>query len=391
MFHRLVSNRFFRALENIKYGSLKVRDPDGNIRVFDGVSTGPVANLEIHDWSVVTMLAVQGEVGLAQAYRESRWDSDDLEALILFGLKNDHALGAYISGNSLGRLFGRLLYLTRQNTPRGSRKNIHAHYDLGNDFYKLWLDETMSYSSALFDQPASQTEALPQAQHRKYDRLIDLLGDRADRTLEIGCGWGGFASRAIERGTSHVRGVTLSTEQQAYAREHLDPNRAEIELTDYRALNGQYDAIVSIEMFEAVGERYWDTYFTQLRKLLTRDGRAVIQSILIDDKHFESYRKGTDVIRTHIFPGGMLPSHERFTHYALKNGLEVSDSYRFGLDYAETLRRWLKAFDEKRSEIITLGFDESFIRLWRFYLASCAASFQDGRINVAQYQLHHAA
>ena len=193
MFHRLVSNRFFRALENIKYGSLKVRDPDGNIRVFDGVSTGPVANLEIHDWSVVTMLAVQGEVGLAQAYRESRWDSDDLEALILFGLKNDHALGAYISGNSLGRLFGRLLYLTRQNTPRGSRKNIHAHYDLGNDFYKLWLDETMSYSSALFDQPASQTEALPQAQHRKYDRLIDLLGDCADRTLEIGCGWGGFA------------------------------------------------------------------------------------------------------------------------------------------------------------------------------------------------------
>ncbi|MDB6182191.1 SAM-dependent methyltransferase [Paracoccus fistulariae] len=385
MFEQRIRSQFLRSLDGISFGQLSLTIPDGTTRVFAGDQPGPVADLTIHDWRMVPALAAKGDIGLTEAYRDGWCDSSDLAALLTLGLMNEEALERYIYGKPLQALAMRLLYLLNRNTRSGSRRNIAAHYDLGNAFYGLWLDETMTYSSALF----GKGDDLAAAQRRKYDRVIDGLAGNSGRLLEIGCGWGGFAERALQRGDFAPKGLTLSSEQAAYARARLGPG-AEIALQDYRDEKSRFDHIVSIEMFEAVGEAYWPSYFGKLAEALSDKGRAMIQTITVADRYFDRYRKGGDMIRSFIFPGGMLPSPERFRAEAERTGLRIEDAFSFGRDYARTLTEWLERFDARRAEIQAMGFDDAFIRVWRFYLAACIASFSVGRTDVKQYRLAHA-
>lgn len=384
MFERHIRDEFLRALDGVSHGSLRLTTPEGTTRVFAGAAPGPGAEMHITDWRMVPALASRGDVGLTEAYRDGWVDSPDLTALLTFGLMNEAALDRYIYGHRLQGLAMQALYLLNRNTRRGARRNIAAHYDLGNEFYRLWLDETMTYSSALY----APGDDLAAAQRRKYDRLIDGLDTGSGRLLEIGCGWGGFAERALERGDFHTRGLTLSQEQAEYARERLQ-GEAEIALQDYRDQSGRFDHIVSIEMFEAVGERFWPVYFGKLAELLSDKGRAMIQTITVADRYFDRYRKGGDMIRSFIFPGGMLPCPTRFEAEATAAGLRVDEAHGFGKDYARTLTEWLSRFDARLPQIREMGFDDGFIRVWRFYLAACAAAFDVGRTDVVQYRLSH--
>jgi cyclopropane-fatty-acyl-phospholipid synthase len=279
-----------------------------------------------------------------------------------------------------------LFYLFRLNTIKGSKKNIHAHYDLGNAFYSLWLDPSMTYSSALYQ---SEQDSLTQAQYNKYDRMLDCINHQSGRLLEVGCGWGGLAERAIHKGDYDIKGITLSEEQHDFAQARLGKD-VKIVLEDYRHQTGLYDHIISIEMFEAVGERFWPTYFQKLKSLLAKNGKAVIQTITINEHDFPNYRKGGDFIRSFIFPGGMLPSVSRFKQEAEKAGLKAHEPYKFGHDYARTLETWLENFDKQKQQVRALGFDDGFIRLWRFYLAACAAGFRTNKTDVMQMELTHA-
>ena len=386
MFNKFLTDRLLKLLENAPWGSISVTLPDGRRHDFKGTTEGLHADLEIRDWRVVSSLIKHGDIGFAQAYRDGWWESNDLYALLRYGLENDETLGAFANGNPIMALGTRLVYAFQKNTMKGSRKNIQAHYDLGNDFYKLWLDPTMTYSSALYK---DGKESLERAQLNKYDRIVDRLDNNSGSVLEIGCGWGGFADRASTRGDFGIKGITLSDEQHAYAKDRLG-GRADIVIEDYRIQKSRFDHIVSIEMFEAVGEQYWPTYFGKVKELLAEKGNAVIQTITIADQFFDNYRKGTDFIRSYIFPGGMLPSPTRFKEEAQKVGLQVADSFSFGHDYSKTLLEWMKIFDEKKSDVLNLGFDEGFIKIWRFYLAGCAAGFSSERTDVMQVELRHA-
>lgn len=386
MLNKLITDRLLKCLDQLEKGSLSLTLPNGQSYKFSGKLPGANADIQIHDWRVPTNLAFKGDTGLAEDYRDGRWQSDNLENLITLAIDNDHVMSPFLYGSTLAQKIGNLSYILRSNTIKGSRRNISAHYDLGNDFYKLWLDPTMTYSSALFNQP---DESLVQAQHNKYDRILGQLNQNSGSILEVGCGWGGFAERAASKGDFAIKGITLSSEQHDYAASRLD-NKAKIVLEDYRAQSGTFDNIVSIEMFEAVGEKYWKTYFDKMGSMLKKSGRAVIQTITIDDKIFENYRTSNDFIRTFIFPGGMLPGPDRFAMEAKKSGLRINDRFDFGQDYATTLEHWLASFDSKKQEIMALGYEESFIRMWRFYLAACIASFRTGRTNVMQVELQHA-
>jgi|TARA_B110000438_G_C15802882_1_gene645962 cyclopropane-fatty-acyl-phospholipid synthase len=386
MFEQIIQKRFLTSLEQVRFGSIEVTTPSGQIHIFEGSELGAKADFHLESWSVVANLASKGEVGFASDYRDGLWNTSNLEALITFSLENEEHLTGFIEGNWLSRIGARIGYLLNSNSLRGSKRNIHAHYDLGNEFYSLWLDSTMSYSSALYLDP---NEPIAVAQENKYDRLLDRIEDPSGSILEIGCGWGGFAERAITRNDREIKGVTLSKEQLDFASKRLNGS-ADFAFQDYRHIQGKFDNIVSIEMFEAVGIKYWNSYFSQLRRLLKTGGKALVQSIVIEEKHFESYRKGSDMVRSFIFPGGMLPSVERFEKTAQEGGMETKDVFLFGHDYARTLRVWLKNFDANIAEVRSLGFDESFIRIWRYYLGSCAASFQTGRINVGQFELQAA-
>ena len=359
--------------------------PDGKTYNFVGKADGPQADLVIYDVRALTKLIKNGDIGFAEGYRDKWCDSQDLVALFMFGLRNEEILGKYIYGGFLGRLIARVGYLFKLNTLKGSQKNIHAHYDLGNDFYQLWLDPSMTYSSALF-QDISQD--LTSAQHQKYDRIIDHLHP-SGKLLEIGCGWGGFAEKAIRRGDYDLKALTISQQQYDYSKNRLQGN-VEVAFEDYRIQKGKYDQIVSIEMFEAVGEKFWDTYFAKIKNLLAEKGKAIIQTITIDQKYFNQYRKSGDAIRTFIFPGGMLPSLERFIADSSKAKLAVADKFAFGESYALTMKHWLIEFEKNIEKIKALGFDEKFLRIWRFYLTFCIASFQSGRTNVMQISLEHA-
>lgn len=385
MIEQNITKQFLKALKHLEFGALNVQTPDGKSYGFAGSKPGAHACLYLHDWRAIRLLAAKGDTGFAEAYRDGWWDSDDLTALFSVGLQNEAILSRYIYGGILGRIAARISYLFTRNTLAGSKKNIHAHYDLGNDFYKLWLDETMTYSAALFESP---DQPLSVAQNNKYDRILGRLSN-SGRLLEIGCGWGGFSERAMQCNDYQIKGLTISNAQYDYARDRLG-NKAEVAMEDYRIQKGKYDHIVSIEMFEAVGEQYWPTYFGKLRDLLTQKGRAVIQTITIKDEYFESYRRGGDMIRTYIFPGGMLPSATRFVEEAQKAGLRMTDSHAFGNDYATTLQHWLHRFEAKIADVKALGFDASFIRMWRFYLSCCIASFHVGRTDVMQMELQHA-
>jgi len=385
MLEQIASDQLFKRLDKIESGSLLLKTPDGKTRMFEGKKPGEKAELELRSWKVVTNMLQRGDIAFAEDYRAGNWDTDNLVALTSLGIKNKAALDDMVAGNSLWRRVSMLSYLLKLNTLGGSKKNIHAHYDLGNDFYKLWLDEGMTYSSALYK---NGNETLPEAQNNKYDRMIEALGKDKGSLLEVGCGWGAFAERAASKGDYSIKGITLSEEQYHYARTRLGGG-AKVALEDYRHQSGKFDNIISIEMFEAVGERFWPTYFSKMGDLLKSNGRAVIQTITMNENDFPRYRRGGDFIRSFIFPGGMLPSPSRFKEEAAHAGLKTGSEFYFGQDYARTLEIWLKNFENKREDVKALGFDDGFIRLWRFYLAACASGFKTGKTNVMQIELAH--
>ena len=388
MFKKQFESVFLKALKNIEYGQLTLTTANGKTHIFKGKKEGPHAEMTIHVRGVIRNMAMRGDIGLAEDYRDGKWDSQEPEKLFHFGLLNAEALDQFISGNRFFQFLGKISNtILHRNTKSGSKKNIMTHYDLGNDFYSLWLDETMTYSSAIFD---TSDQSLSNAQKNKYKRIFDRINGKEKNILEIGCGWGGFAEYALNQDAKNVEGITISPAQKSFAEERLEGKNADIVIEDYRDKKGIYDAIVSIEMFEAVGEEYWPTYFKQIKNLLKKTGKAVVQTITVDNDHFERYRQGGDAIRALIFPGGMLPSPNRFVEEAEKAGLKVTNQKAFGKDYAQTLMVWLKNFDAKKQEVLSLGFDDAFIRLWRFYLTSCAGAFLAERTDVIQMELQHA-
>lgn len=383
----MAQQHFLRTFAHgITKGALHLTTPDGKTHSFAGAEAGNSAHWRIHDWQVVSALASRGDIGLGETYTQGLWDSDDLEALFAVFIDNIESLERYADGSALSRFWFRLLNaVLRRNSLVGSSKNIRAHYDVGNEFYQLWLDPSMTYSSAIYHDPA---HSLEQAQRDKYGRILACIGPDREHVLEVGCGWGGFADAAASNGHA-VTGLTISPAQHAFASERLK-GRGNIILQDYRHSTGLYDAIVSIEMFEAVGMRYWPAYFNTLKQRLAGHGSAVVQTITIRDELFNAYRSRSDYIRHHVFPGGMLPSVSRFRDAARKAGLQCKDVFAFGDDYARTLREWLARFDARQAEIRGLGYGEAFIRSWRLYLAMCAASFACKRTDVVQIELAHA-
>lgn len=299
--------------------------------------------------------------------------------------RNREVLARAVYGSWRQLLAARVRHWFNRNSRAGSRRNIMAHYDLGNDFYRAWLDPSMSYSAALY--PVGENASLSMAQHAKYRRILDRLQAKAgERVLEIGCGWGGFAELAVADGLQ-LTGLTLSPAQLEWARKRVP--QADLRLQDYRDTQEKFDHVVSIEMFEAVGERWWPTYFSTVARALKPGGKAVIQSITLRDDLFPSYRRGTDFIQQYIFPGGMLPSRRVFRQAAARQGLQVTDEFAFGLDYARTLAAWRASFEANWPQISQLGFDDTFRRLWRFYLCYCEAGFAAGNIDVVQFELAH--
>ena len=385
-----------RLMEKLSIGSLAVRFPDGSSRRF-GRGDAPHGEIVLHDWTVCDAALKSGDIGFGETYIAGGWTTPDLPAVMDVMVANRGAIEAVIYGTWWGRAFHRLRHLLRRNSRAGSRRNIHAHYDLGNAFYALWLDESMTYSAALFaddreGSPRDDFARLPAAQAAKYARVLDRLAlAPGERVLEIGCGWGGFAQAAAARGLD-VTGVTLSTEQLAWAREAIGPTSGvELRIEDYRDLDAQYDGIASIEMFEAVGERYWSDYFATLRRCLKPGGRAVVQTITIDDRLFDDYRKSSDFIQQYVFPGGMLPSPTVFRRQAEAAGFAVVDAFAFGRDYGRTLAAWLDRFTTRERAVRDAGFDTRFVRTWSFYLAYCAAAFRHRNTDVVQFTLRRTA
>ncbi len=347
---------------------------------------GPHAVLEVHNKDLFARLIREGDIGFSDAYLEGWWSSPDLQAFMdLVHSDNDEIYDGFY-GMVLVRLYERLRHLLRPNSKRGSRRNIAYHYDLGNDFYGLWLDKTMTYSSALFTTGA---ESLSEAQGQKYASIVDQMGvEPGDHVLEIGCGWGGFAEYAARERGLRVTGLTISQAQYDFAVARMAraglSDRVTIKLQDYRDEAGLYDGVASIEMFEAVGEKYWPIYFNTLRERLKPGRHATLQIITLQEKRFEVYRKGVDFIQKHIFPGGMLPSPSVLRAEVIKAGLNVKGSVEFGKSYSDTLRRWHEVFNARWPEVAGLGFDDRFRRMWNYYLTSCAGAFQGGNCDVTQ-------
>jgi cyclopropane-fatty-acyl-phospholipid synthase len=374
-------------LRRLEQGTLVVETPQGDRLSFGASGGGPPAVLRVRDWRMAARTLRGGDVGFAESHLDGEWDSPDLVRLLTVIAANQAALERAFYGQAWMRALLRVRHWMRRNTRRQARRNVVAHYDLGNAFYATWLDPSMTYSAALFDGDPGRT--LEAAQQAKYRRLLDALAlPRAAHILEVGCGWGGFAELAARDG-HRVTGVSLSDAQTRYARERLHvaglSGRADLRVQDYRDVRGRFDAVASIEMIEAVGERWWPSYFRALRDALAPGGRAAIQAITIADDRFERYRTQSDFIQQYVFPGGMLASATRLAGEAAAQGLRLVDRHVFGRDYAETLRRWLAAFDARVAEVRRQGFDERFIRCWRFYLAYCAAGFETATTDVGHY------
>ncbi len=375
-------------LHRLAHGSLTVCLPDGSVQHFGAApGSGPTASLTLRNWDVCGAALKSGDIGFAESYIAGDWTTPDLAELIKVFIANRRAIEDVVYGSWFGRLLYRVRHLLHRNSKAGSSRNIHAHYDLGNAFYKLWLDDSMNYSSAWF--AGDFTQPMREAQNAKVQRALEEAGVRpGERLLEIGCGWGALAEMAAMGFGASVTGVTLSTEQLAYARERTEGLGADLRLQDYRDIqDAPFDAICSIEMVEAVGREYWPTYFATVSRLLKPGGRACIQSIVIDDELFDRYIDSTDFIQQYIFPGGCLPCPREFRREAEAAGLEVVAEFPFGADYAFTLERWRESFLAQRSRILQLGFDERFMRIWEFYLAYCEAAFAQSNIDVVQYTL----
>ncbi len=384
---------FYALMRRLDCGVLTFTSPEGFTSQFRGRHEGPHADLRFADWGVAAEALKSAEIGLAECYRDGRMQTSDLAAFMQLCAVNQRALEAVFYGKPWVALLLRLKHFLRSNTRQQAKKNISAHYDLSNDFYRLWLDETMTYSAPVFAAGQALAEqSLADAQIAKYERILSILQPQAGQTiLELGCGWGGFAEYAAKTRGVHVTGITLSAEQLKFARERIEraglASRVDLHLIDYRDMTGEFDYVVSIEMFEAVGERYWPRYFQTVHDRLRPGGRAMIQSITIAEDAFARYRTTSDFIREYIFPGGMLAPIPRFIADAGRAGLSAGTPYCFGLDYAETLRRWLATVNHRAAEIVALGFDEKFLQLWRFYLCYCEAGFRAGRTDVMQIEL----
>ncbi|MBL9053131.1 MAG: class I SAM-dependent methyltransferase [Tabrizicola sp.] len=377
----------FEVASGLGEGRLDFVLPDGRRFRAEGKTTGLAAEVRILSDDVFARLIREGDIGFCEAYLDGAWTTPDLQAFLdLIQLPSNGLVNEGYPGLSLVRAYERLRFWLRSNSKRQARRNIAHHYDLGNDFYRLWLDETMTYSSAIFLNPQDSLEA---AQRRKYASMIDQMGAQAgDHVLEIGCGWGGFAEFAAKERGLKVTGLTISRAQHDFARDRIAKaglsDQVDIRLQDYRDELGSYDGIASIEMFEAVGERYWPVYFNSLRDRLKPGRNATLQIITIAEKRWQMYRKGVDFIQKYIFPGGMLPAPSVLRAEVERAGLRVTNSVEFGQSYSLTLRRWHEAFTQRWDEIRRIGFDERFKRMWDFYLASCAGAFQGGNCDVTQ-------
>ena len=382
-----------RMLKDLQYGRLRVMLPSGAVLDKSGTEPGPEATIVMTSWRMLRRVVMGGDIGFAEAFMHGEWTTPDLTSVIRFAAKNTDALAPAIQGSPLVRFFHRIGHVFNANSKRGSRRNIEAHYDLGNDFYKQWLDPSMLYSSAVYDENTSTLEAAQALKLQKIRDKLELAG--GETVLEIGCGWGALAADLANEADAKVTGITLSPSQLGWAKSVVAKTRkgdqVELKLQDYRDTNGQFDRIVSIEMFEAVGEAYWPSYFSTLKRCLKQRGKAVLQIISIEEKRFESYRRETDFIQKYVFPGGFLPSDSALAVEIRKAGLVLKEIEHFGKSYARTLAEWCVRFKAHWPAIAPLGFDQRFYRLWEYYLCYCEAGFEEGSINVGLYTIEHAS
>lgn len=383
-------NAFLRkVLSRLQVGRIIVQTPAGTRVGYTAAQPGPEATIILHNWRPVRWLLWKGDLGFAESYMEGDWSTPDLTAFLELAARNVDNLDAEIMGSAVVRALRKFKHARSANTRRGSRRNIASHYDLGNEFYARWLDAGMTYSSALYTEPAQSLES---AQTAKQDLVLDKLAlEGGERVLEIGCGWGGLAERILERGAGQITCLTLSTEQLAYSKERLEraglAGRGDVRLQDYRDVQGQFDRIVSIEMLEAVGQEYWSTYFDTLNARLTEDGTAVLQVITISKARYQSYQQGVDFIQRYIFPGGMLPSAEIMEGEIARAGFEIKSLRTFGLSYGKTLADWNVRFQDAWPAIQTFGFDKRFKHMWEYYMAYCEAGFRVGILDVGLYTI----
>ena len=386
-----------KLLMRLKHGTLTVKLPDGSVQRF-GNGSQPMASLHLLNWNVCTAALKSGDIGFAESYIAGDWTTPHLAELLRVFILNRQEVEDVIYGTWLGRFAYRIKHLLNRNTKANSQKNIHAHYDLGNAFYELWLDGTMNYSSAIFETPET---SMQDAQHAKVRRALRMARVApGSRVLEIGCGWGALAEKATTEFGASVVGVTLSTEQLVWAQKRMQRSgavgRCDLRLQDYRDIGKTtpdvpFDAICSIEMVEAVGREYWPEYFQTVHRLLKPGGYACIQSIVIADELFDRYLGSTDFIQQYIFPGGCLPCPKEFRAQAANAGFDVVDEFSFGQDYARTLKLWHEQFAAQQAHVMQLGFDMRFIRIWEFYLAYCEAAFTEANTDVVQYTLRKRA
>ena len=389
-----------KLLLKLRHDALTVQFPDGSMHRFGDHDPNALhATLMLKNWHVFSAALKSGDIGFAETYIAGDWSTPSLTDLIKVFISNRAVIEDAVYGTWAGRLLFRIKHQLNRNSKTNSKKNIHAHYDLGNAFYELWLDDTKNYSSALFEKGMEHTsyDGMVQAQHAKVRRALNMANVQAgDRVLEIGCGWGALAEKATTEFNASVVGVTLSTEQLAYANARManlgTSYTADLRLQDYRDIgvttnDAPFDAIVSIEMVEAVGQAYWPEYFKTIHRLLKPNGKVCIQSIVIDDALFDRYVGSTDFIQQYIFPGGCLPCPREFKRQAGLAGFRVIDEFAFGMDYAYTLKLWRDKFLAEKPQVLKLGFDERFIRIWEFYLAYCEAAFAKKNTDVVQFTL----
>jgi cyclopropane-fatty-acyl-phospholipid synthase len=370
-------------------GGLDVVLPGGRVLHIKGVEPGPTARLIVNDYGFMRRVMSGGAIGFAEGYMAGEWDTPDLAGLLNVFSMNFDRLQRLVDGNVLMRAINSVSHMFRRNTRSGSKRNIEAHYDLGEDFYGAWLDPSMTYSAAVFSSPDQPLQAAQDAKYAALGRSIGL--ESSHHVLEIGCGWGGFAEYAAGTVGAKVTAITISKAQHDFAQRRMFDKglaeRVDIRLIDYRDVQGRFDRVASIEMFEAVGEAYWPTYFSKVAEVLAPGGRAGLQIITIKDQYFEDYRRTTDFIQKHVFPGGMLPSETRLKQEIARSGLTWESASSFGGDYARTLAQWTERFQAAWREIAELGFDERFRRMWLFYLGYCEAGFTTGRTDVIQVSL----
>ncbi|MEE2745351.1 MAG: cyclopropane-fatty-acyl-phospholipid synthase family protein [Pseudomonadota bacterium] len=390
VFHSFTGYLLKRFLGKCEFGNITFIFPDKVKYDFFGNQEGPTAEIELRSFKTVRLLFQGGYLGLAEGYILGDWTTPSLPDLFAFGIANQEILDKSLSGTTIVTSINKLNHFVRRNSRPGSRRNIAEHYDLGNEFFSKWLDSSLTYSSALFDGPKWQD--LYEAQEKKYARIVkNLKIKNDDRVLEIGCGWGGFAEFvALETG-AEVTAITISGEQHDYASERIErvglSDQVKILIRDYRDIEEKFDAIVSIEMLEAVGEAYWSDYFSALNNALARGGQAIIQVITIPDELFNEYRRTIDFIQTYIFPGGMLIPPSKIREFGKKENLAIVDEHMFGLSYSKTLEIWRKNFLDRWHEIEPLGFDSQFKRMWEYYLSYTSAGFKAGILNVGQFHL----